>query len=256
MRTLLSKEFYWNWRSFRYPALILVFVFFALLNPPTIKYMNEILSLFAGVEGIGALLPEPTAQEAMSSVFSDLSQIGVLVLIFVTMGIVAREKETGVAGWMLSKPVGRSRYLLAKVITLYATIVLGLAAASLLAYLYTWSLLGRVGVQGVLWAYFSLATYMILMGSLTFALSTLLRTPLQAGGVAVVVFFLSGIGNLLVSGSSLVRSVYPNTLLGKLGPLVYGASQPGDVAGALAVTLAMALVIVALAVRRFSRMEL
>lgn len=252
MKALLLKEFNWNWRSFRYPALLLVFLFFALLEPPTIKYMNEILAYFAEME---LPLPPPTPEAAFIGFLSDISQVGILILIFVSMASVAKEKETGVAGWILSKPVSRWSYLGAKVIALYALIVVGMIASGAVAYSYTWSLLGPLPLERVVWAVVSLTAFALLFASITFALSAVLKTPLQAGGLAVFIFFSGGLLNMIVSKTSLLR-FYPNTLLGEMGHLVTGASGAADIAVPLMVTLAISIGIVVLAGMRFAKLEL
>ena len=109
MIVLILKELRSNWRSFRYPAFLLVVTFFAILDPLMLKYMNEILANFA--TGIEIIAPDPTPEDAFLSYLSDVSQIGILVLIFMAMGSVAREKETGVTGWLLSKPISRWKSL-------------------------------------------------------------------------------------------------------------------------------------------------
>lgn len=252
MKTLLTKEFIWNWRSFRFPALLLVFLFFALMDPITTRYTNEIIAYFVEFE---MAFPEPTAGGALAAYLSSISQIGILVMIFVVMGIVAKEKETGVAAWVLSKPVGRWPYLLAKVINFYALLILGLSATSLIAYLYTWSLIGQVPFIDALWAFSSLIVYVLFIASLAFCLSTVMKTPLQAGGVSILIFFLSGAANILISRTGLAR-FYPNTLLGEMYTLVQGASSPSEVVLPMAVTLGLSLLLVYLAGIRFARMEL
>ena len=252
MRTLLFKEFRWNWRSFRFPALLLVFIFFALLNPPSSKYMNEIIAYFSEIE---LTLPAPTPGEAFASVLSDISQIGIVVLIFVAMGIVAKEKENGVAGWIISKPVSRWSYLAAKAISLYAVVIVGISAAATIGYLYTWSLLGHLPASGAAWATASLICFSLFIASVTFACSTVLKTPLQAGGAAIGIFFVGSILQLVV-GQSALRPFYPNILISELGPLVSGASSPADIAVPLAITMALSLLLVMLSGVRFSRLEL
>lgn len=252
MKTLLYKEFTWNWRSFRFPALLLVFLFFALLDPVTTKYMSQIFAQFADFE---MTLPEPTAEGAFFAYLNSVSQIGIMVMIFIIMGIVAKEKETGVAAWILSKPVGRWNYLLAKVINLYALLILGLSATSAIAYFYTWSLIGQVTVNDAIWATISIIVYAIFIASLTFSLSTVMRTPLQAGGVAITIFFLMGIGNFVISRSAIYK-FYPNTLLGQMGILLQGASNPAEVAIPIITTIGLSLLLLFLAGKRFAKIEL
>ncbi len=253
MKVLVLKEFRSNWRSFRYPAFLLVVLFFALLDPPMTRYMDEIMGYFA--EGLEMVLPEPTAEDAFISYLSDVSQIGIMVLIFVVMGSVAREKSNGVTGWMLSKPIGRWHYLAAKLIVHYAVIIVGLTVCSAFAYLYTMSLLGAIPLAAAVWGTLALTAYIILMATVTFTFSTILNSPLQAGGFTVLIFFLSGILNIFISNTS-AANYYPNTLLGQLGPLVNGTSGPADIFGALAVTLGLCILLAVITGVRFSRMEL
>ncbi|MGB4331333.1 MAG: ABC transporter permease subunit [Dethiobacteria bacterium] len=252
MKTLLIKEFRENWRSFRYPALLLVLLFFALADPPMLKYMNDFLAYFAEIE---IAMPDPSPQDALATFLGDASQIGILVLIFISMGSIAREKENGVAGWILSKPVSRWEYFTAKAVSLYAIIIAAIASSSAIAYLYTWSLLGRVDLVDALWATISFTVFALLYGTITFALSAVVKSPMQAGGLTILIFFLSGILNLLVSETG-IRDFYPNTLLSEMALLACGQSTPGDAAIPLAVTLGLSAAILLLAGLRFQKIEL
>lgn len=253
MKVLILKEFKWNWRSFRYPAFLLVVLFFALLDPPMMKYMDQIIAYFA--EGIEMTFPEPTPGETYFSYLSDVSQLGILVLIFMVMGTVAREKETGIAGWMLSKPVGRWQYLLAKLTVLYGTIIIGLFACSALAYLYTMSLIGQAPPAESAWATICLIIYVLFIATITFTLSTVLNSQLQAGGLSVLIFFLSGILNLFISETA-AADFYPNTLLGRIKPLLEGTIEISEITGPLLITLLLCILLFLLAGIRFSRAEL
>lgn len=253
MRELFLKEFRWNWRSFRYPALFLVLLFFALLAPPTNKYMSELLGMFA--EGIDrALFPEPTAADSFTGYLGDISGIGILVLIFILMGSVAREKENGVTGWILSKPVSRWSYLNAKIIVHLAVVIAAVFLANTVGYLYTWSLLGEVPLAGATWATVSLLMFMLLFAVIAFALSAVLKSPLQAGGVSVLVFFLSGILNMFV-GELQIGRFYPNTLLAELPNLVTGVSGPEEILPAILFSILIGIGIYILAGLKFARME-
>ncbi len=253
MTVLILKELRSNWRSFRYPAFLLVVTFFAILDPLMLKYMNEILANFA--TGIEIIAPDPTPEDAYFSYLSDVSQIGILVLIFMAMGSVAREKETGVTGWLLSKPISRWSYLLAKLAVLYGFIVAGLFASSTLAYLYTMSLIGKAPLGEAILATICLTVFTLFIATIVFTLSTLLKSPLQAGGLTLLIFFLSGIVNMLISGSAAAK-YYPNTLLSQMKPLLDGTAVSADLAWPLTVTLLLIFLMVALAGSLFSRMEL
>jgi len=253
LKDLLMKEFKWNWRSFRYPAFLLLLLFFALLNPPSTKYMNEILEMFA--EGFDAsLLPEPSAVEAYAGILGDFYTVGLLVLIFILMGSVAGEKESGVTGWILSKPVSRWSYLHAKMVLHAAVVIVGVAVMSAVGYLYTWSLLEQVSLAGAFWATLALIVYMLLFTTIVLSLSAILKSPLQAGGLTALIYALSGALNLLMSQVAVGR-FYPNTLLGEIPLLIRGVSGPGEVWGAILITLLLSFLIYFLAGSRFQKME-
>lgn len=253
MKELFLKELRSNWRSFRYPAFFIVLLFFALLAPPTNKYMSEILGMFA--EGIDpSIFPEPTAEDSFIGYLGDIYGIGILVLIFILMGSVAREKENGVTGWILSKPVSRWSYLNAKIIVHLVIVFFAVTLANTVGYLYTWSLLGEIPLVGVAWATISLIVFMWLFAVITFAMSVVLKSPFQAGGVSVVIFFITGILNMFVGALDMGR-FYPNTLLSELPHLVTGVSGPEEILPPLVVTFAIGILIYILAGRKFARME-
>lgn len=253
MIVLVLKELKSNWRSFRYPAFLLIVLFFAILDPLMLKYMNEIFDYFA--TGIEMVIPDPSSEESFLSYLSDVSQIGVIVLIFMTMGTVAREKETGVTGWLLSKPIGRWQYLAAKLLVLYAIIIAGLFACSAVAYLYTMSLIGQPPLGASILATTCLVIFTIYIATITFSLSTLLKTPLQAGGLTMLYFFLSGIANMLISNSA-AANFYPNTLLSLMKPLLDKTATATDMIWPLIITIIFILLLVLLTGRRFSLMEI
>ena len=143
----------------------------------------------------------------------------------------------------------------AKAVSLYAIIIAAIASSSAIAYLYTWSLLGRVDLVDALWATISFTVFALLYGTITFALSAVVKSPMQAGGLTVLIFFLSGILNLLVSETG-IRDFYPNTLLSEMALLACGQSTPGDAAIPLAVTLGLSAAILLLAGLRFQKIEL
>jgi len=253
MIVLVLKELKSNWRSFRYPAFLLIVMFFAILDPLMLKYMSEIIDYFA--TGIEMVIPDPSSEESLLSYLSDVSQIGVIVLIFMTMGTVAREKETGVTGWLLSKPIGRWQYLTAKLLVLYALIITGLFACSAVAYLYTMSLIGQPPLSGSILATTCLVIFTLYIATITFSFSTLLKTPLQAGGLAMLYFFLSGVANIIISNST-AADFYPNTLLSLMKPLLDNTATAADMTWPVIITIFITLIIALLTGSRFSRMEI
>ncbi len=214
MLTLIRKELRQDWRSFRLPALYLVLAFFALADPLATKYMGEILRRFA--TGITITMPPPSAEQAMGQFLGDILEIGVLVVIAVTMGAVSAEKGSGVATFVLTKPVSRKAYLGAKLLVLSGGIAAGIAVSAAMAYAYTWTLLGRPNPGGAVLATLSTLLFAEFVFAVTFGASAALRSSLAAGGTGLIAFFLAMlIGSLLARTS--VGPYLPSTLAASLG---------------------------------------
>jgi len=251
---MLKKEIRWNWRSFRYPAFFLLLTFFALSNPPLMKYMDQLLELFA--EGVEIGMGPPSPGEVFSSYLVDVSQIGILVLIFISsQGGMVREKENGVAGWILSKPVARWKYFAAKAISLNAMTIISFLAASMLSYLYTWSLFESFSFSRAFTATISLTVFAMFYSSLSLTFATLLKSPLQAGGITVAVFFLGALFSLPLQEIEAGR-FYPHNLAGEIPELLAGTSTWGDILPALVLALVLRFLFLLIAGYRFQRMEI
>lgn len=197
MRALILKEYRQGWRSFRIPAFFFVLLFFALLDPPTTKYMGEIMQWFA--DDFQIIFPEPTAVQAFTSFLSSVSQIGYWALIFISMGVVANEKQTGVAAWILTQPITRRDYVLAKFFVLSSAVIIGVIGSGLIAYLYCWSLLGSFPFLPALYSLFALSLYGMFLLSICFLGSILLRSSWGAGILTIAVMAGSSLLHLLSS---------------------------------------------------------
>ena len=67
------------------------------------------------------MLPQPTAELAVSELVDNLAQFGLVLALLVPMAAVVGEKTSGTAALTLSKPVGRGAFLAAKLLALVVT---------------------------------------------------------------------------------------------------------------------------------------
>jgi ABC-2 type transport system permease protein len=171
------------------------------------------------------------------------------------MGSVAREKETGVTGWLLSKPISRCQYLLAKLLSLYGLILIGIFGCSAIAYLYTTSLIGQPPLVNSVLATVNLVVFTLFIATVTFSLSVLLKTPLMAGGLTLLFFFLSGMLNMLIANTA-AAEYYPNTLLSLMKPLLDGTVAAVESSLPLMITVLLIVLFILLSGGCFSKMEL
>ncbi len=243
---LLAKEMREQLRTMRLVVVLAVFGAFGILSPALAKALPDIIKAAGG--DIQITVPTPTVRDAMDQFTKYVGQIGALIAILVSMGAVATEKERGTAGFMLTKPVGREAFLLAKTAAIAILLGLGLALSGLLAAAYTSVLFEPLSVPGtvasiaLLWL--SLAVY----AAVTFLASVVTRSALVAGGVGFAAFVGAGI----ISAFPGIGPYTPSGLSAPAVALALGLPG-GDLAGPILVNLALvalALLAAGIAFRR------
>lgn len=257
MRALFIKDLRQLWRTFRLPAMLLAGLFFAILDPLGAKFMPQIMEqLMSGAEGITIVMPELGPADALSSFFGkNLSQTGAFIIILIAMGAVAAEREKGVSAWVLTLPVGRLPYFWSKFAAYSVGVVLTVASGTLLAALYTTSLMGAPPVGATLWSALFMVLYLELILAITISASALLRGQLAAGGVAFAVLLLLWLPQLLLEGTAAGKYM-PYRLSSLTAGLMKGSAVPADILPALPAALAIAAVFLTVASLSFRRAEL
>ncbi|MEG1284017.1 MAG: hypothetical protein RSD60_06695 [Lactococcus sp.] len=94
MRRLILLEMKMWWRNSRLLILFFLFAFFGITSPVLIYYMKEFLATFGGTEGTIILMPDPNWKALMESYFSNISQIGLFVLVYFTADTFKLKKES------------------------------------------------------------------------------------------------------------------------------------------------------------------
>jgi ABC-2 type transport system permease protein len=236
LRVLLGKELLESWRTRRTGVVVVLFVFLGMLGPLTARYLPEILELALGDQAGMIPIPPTTVADAVIELQQNLGQFGALTAIVLAMSLVSGEKDRGTAGFILTKPASRAAFLVAKLASLGAVLLLATALAVTVGWIYTTVLFEPLPVGG--WIALAIMTWLSLMAwaSITFLASTVLRSSAAAAGV--------GVGALL--GISLVAAIPPigrwlpsgldaQAMLLALGRPV----EPADLLAALVGTLAI-----------------
>lgn len=255
MNPSIRREITVALRSFRLPGFAVVLLFFALLDPPIVKYMDRLMELAGAAGEIQIIMPPPTPAMALTQFLGDASGIAVIVLIFLLMGIAAGEKATGVTEWVLTRPVTRSEYLTAKIVVWGVGIVVCTLGAGVITSLYTWSLLGSVGLPVVAAALAAITAYALFAAAATFVGSVVLNSQLAAGFTGVGVLFAGVLIKPL--GSVLhIRRYLPHSLPELANQAVAGAISPAEVIPGIVCALAISFLLAVFAYRRFAAMQL
>lgn len=250
-KTLLSKEIFESVRTWRLVVLVAMLIICGLISPVLAKYTPQLLSSIPDMPPeLAQLIPEPTTADAIGQYIKNIAQFGVLLVILLHMGVVAGEKERGTAAMLISKPVKRHAFLLAKWVTGMGIILAGTILAGLGGWVYTTILfeslpIGQFALLNLLIVIF-LGVYL----SVTLLASTLARTQSTAaiGAFAGLVF-------LLIWGAIPRLNDYaPGKLLDWGASLVIGEAEPAW--GALVVAAALIIISLLTAIAYFSREEI
>lgn len=189
LRTLVGKEIRQWIRSFQWPAFTLILLFFAISDPVMTRYQDQLLKHFIGSTGteMVALLPAPTAKQAIIQFMGDAAGLGAFVLILVSMGIIAQEREAGITEWILTRPVPKCTYVWAKSLTLTLGVTVALAVTVGVAYAYTWSLFSTLpSGWSLVWVTLGLLLRLLWVAAIVLLTSTLFRSSWAAAGVALL----------------------------------------------------------------------
>jgi ABC-2 type transport system permease protein len=230
---LLRKELLEQWRTFRLPVVATIFLLVGLSSPLLARFTPDILKAVAG-DQIPIVLPSPTAADAVDQLAKNLGQFGGLIAVLLAMGAVAAERERGTAAMILSKPVSRAGFLVAKLAAIGLTLGIATAIASAGAWFYTLVLFDPLPVAGVAAAAALQWLTLMAWATITFLGSTLTRSSLAAGGLGIVAFVVVGILGVLPN----VGRYLPTGLGAPARALALGQSD-ADVVGPIVATLAL-----------------
>ncbi len=237
-----------TWRIWVIPGMLL---FFAATSPFLALVAPKLVSSLAGPDsGLVIRLPEPTALDAYGQFFRNLSQLVIIAVIIAGAGVVSGERSSGTAILMLSKPLSRTAFVLAKLAAQLAllagatTLALGVCLAVTRA-VFPPAPVAPLIVATLLW---------LVYAGLLVVVMTLFSVVFHSRGGAAG----AGLGFLFLS---LVATIWPPAerysfagLMGAGGRAL--ASKPVPVAWPIATAGIAMILLAALAVLLFRRQEL
>ncbi|MDD4518407.1 MAG: ABC transporter permease subunit [Limnochordia bacterium] len=251
IKALLKKEAKEIIRTYRIFVIPIIFLLFGLSSPIIAKMIPDLLQSLA--EEYKMEIPPPTWLDAFRQFFKDMHQIGIIAVILTLMGSVAEEKDKGTAALVLAKPVSRSSFVIAK----YTANLFFLALVFMVAYggcLYnTMVLFPDVDVAASAQAAVLSLVYILFVASLTLFASTISRSSLAAGGIAVAGFILTV--TLPVINKTL-KTYSPGALTTLADNTLVGSIQLGDTLWTIGITVLVSLVLMALGLMVFNKQEL
>jgi len=250
----LEKEWRENLRTNKLLILLCVFLFFALSSPLMMRYMAEILGLLlTGDDAVMlSLFPTTTWQDSYRGFYSDLTFTGAIVIIFMFMGLILREKKSGTADLVFCKGVCPTPFVLAKFTVASLVSLLSLLGAIITAYYTTLILFeeaGRVlhvlagaGAYGV---FLLLAVAWVLFSS----------TAAKSTAVSAVLGFSGILGLMTLGAIPRVGRFIPTGLMTRNAEITGGFYYP-DFAAHLFIALGLTALILFLTIHKLKKQEL
>ena len=146
----------------------------------------------AGQQGISIIVPKPTYLDAYAQWVKNLGQIGVFLLIGVSAGLIAGERASGTAALVLTKPVSRGGFVVAKYLVHAGLLVSAVVVNTLV----TWAVTAAIFAEAPPERLFSATAVWLAFGLVLLAVMVLLSaafSTLAAVGAGVGVFAALGI---------------------------------------------------------------
>jgi ABC-2 type transport system permease protein len=249
--TFFRKELQETLRTWRIWVIPAVLVFSAVSSPVLTALLPSLVDRFGGAaSGLTIEVGEQTALDAYVEYLGNLGELATLVVVIAAGGIVSGELRHGPATLMLTKPLSRAAYVIAKWSSQALLLALAAVASTALAIILT-TLLFELGPVKQLAGGVSLwLVYAVFLLTVMAALSSLLAVPVAASGAGVAVYAaLAGLSQL-----GWVAQYTPAGLPVLAGDTLYGrATEP---LWPLVTAIALGVVLLTGAVLRFSRREL
>jgi ABC-2 type transport system permease protein len=196
-RAFLGKEASETRKTWRLWVIPGILVFFGLTSPILAAATPALLRATAQRSpGVVVRFPPPTASDAYVQYLGNLAQVALLAIIITGAAMVASERRSGTAVLMLTKPLSRAGFIVAKAVAGMALLVIATALGAALCIVTTILLfdttlisefIASVAVWLVLAAMFT--TLMILLSA-----ATNRQAPAAGAGIGayVAVFVLTG----------------------------------------------------------------
>lgn len=247
----LQKEFLEilnTWRIWVIPGMI---VFFAVTSPIIAMMTPTLVSSLAGSQpGVVITLPEPTAVDAYRQFLKNLNQIVLIAVVIAGAGAISGERLSGTAALVLAKPLSRSGFVLAKLLSQQTTVVVFTTIGAAVCVAVTTALFGPSSIGTFLLAVLLWLVYALLL----VAAMTLFSAAFESRGAAIG----AGLGFYFVTAVLSIWSWAVEYTFVGLGQAASGllSGVQADVGWPIATAVVTGLALTALAVLSFQHKEL
>jgi ABC-2 type transport system permease protein len=177
-----------TWRIWVIPGML---VFFGITSPIVAALTPALLRSMAATQpGVVIQLPPPTAFDAAAQFLKNLNQFILIAIVIAGAGTVSGERTSGTAILVLTKPLSRATFVLAKILSevmvLLVATALGTAAClAMTAVVFDASATGRLITAVSLWLLVAILVVVVMT-----LFSTTFRSRGAAAGAGLAFYFL------------------------------------------------------------------
>ncbi|MCF6137319.1 ABC transporter permease [Pseudalkalibacillus berkeleyi] len=234
---VFKRENLENWRNFKWIWVPIIFIILGVMDPITTYYLPKIIDAVGGLpEGGTITLPEYSPVDILMASLGQYSQLGVLIIVLMTMGVIARERRSGIAELILVKPVKYSSYVSAKWSATALLVIVSLTVGLLMSWYYTGVLFGALTVIQLIQALFFYSLWLILVVSISIFMNTLVK---NSGVVAFLTITAIIVMSILTSIFKHQLIWSPNRISDYIRDTLYTGVIPNELWGTSIVTTLM-----------------
>lgn len=142
-RAFLGKEFQEIFRTWRIWVLPGIVLFFAVTGPALARFTPQLLQAVAPETGLVIQIPDPTFRDAYLQWTKNLEQITMFAVIIICAGAVSAERRSGTAVLVLTKPLTRTAFIVAKCLSHGALLVGTATVGTALTWAFTYAAFGE-----------------------------------------------------------------------------------------------------------------
>lgn len=250
-RALVKKELTGTIRTWRIWVVPGVLLFCGISSPITARLLPLIVKSSSRSSGVIVTVPRAVPLNGYKEFIGNLAQLAALTILVAGAGLVNSELKSGTAPLVLTKPISRTAFVLAKTLTLLGLVLVATLLATLACYAATAAAFGGLGPSGRLLP--ALLVWLALAGLLVTAsayFSVVIGSLGGAVGASIGLF----VGLSALNALPLLTRFTPVGLATLPGHLVEG--KPAALLWPLLTGAALAVAFVVLAVDRFRRKEI
>jgi len=181
-KILFKKEVRESWSTNKIFIIVGIFLFFSILTPFMMQYMDEFLRL-SGLDP-SDFGWEPTAAYTIISFLDYIALAAIFAPSFLVMGVVAKELSDGITATTLVKPVGRSAYVLSKYLVYFLIFIVVATISAFICYFYTVAAIGDLSIGDFVVSLLPMLLLLAFCVALTLFFSTIFKSQMAAGGTS------------------------------------------------------------------------